>query len=69
MDANTVYDLPLVERLLVSHRGYTGRALAPLELSSADAARWLYDEADFAVLAHDAGNDPRFMYANLLELR
>ncbi|HEY0236277.1 MAG TPA: MEKHLA domain-containing protein, partial [Afipia sp.] len=27
-------------------------------------AQWLYREAPFAVLAHDGGNDPRFIYAN-----
>lgn len=26
--------------------------------------QWLYREAPFAVLAHDGGDDPRFIYAN-----
>ncbi len=36
---------------------------APLVPRSADAA-WLYRDAPFAVLAHDASTDPRFIYAN-----
>jgi PAS domain S-box-containing protein len=26
--------------------------------------QWLFHDAPFAVLAHDGGNDPRFVYAN-----
>lgn len=37
-----------------------GAALAP---EGADAG-WLYGQAPFAVLAHDGGADPRFVYAN-----
>ncbi|MGW4641524.1 MEKHLA domain-containing protein [Sphaerisporangium sp. NPDC004334] len=32
-------------------------------------ARWLYEDAPFGVLAHDAGDDPRFTYANLAAQR
>ncbi len=46
--------------LLESHARFVGRPLAP---EGADAA-WLYDDAPFAVLAHDGGADPRFVYAN-----
>jgi len=28
------------------------------------AARWLYEEASFGLLAHDADDDPLFIYAN-----
>lgn len=29
-----------------------------------EGAEWLYEHAPFAVLAHDLGPDPRFVYAN-----
>ena len=35
----------------------------PLVPAGADA-EWLYEQAPFAVLAHDAAADPRFVYAN-----
>ena len=37
-----------------------GETLVP---AGADAG-WLYGQAPFAVLAHDGGADPRFVYAN-----
>lgn len=42
---------------------YARRLGMPLVPDGADAA-WLYDQAPFAVLAHDGGADPRFIYAN-----
>jgi len=42
---------------------YARRLGAPLVPPGADAG-WLYEEAPFAVLAHDGGADPRFVYAN-----
>jgi len=42
---------------------YARRLGAPLVPEGADAA-WLYGQASFAVLAHDGGVDPRFVYAN-----
>lgn len=44
-----------------SHRRLVGRALGP---EPDRGAAWLYAEAPFAVLAHDLGPDPRFVYAN-----
>ncbi len=38
----------------------TGTPLAP----PGYGAEWLHREAPFALLAHDAGPDPRFIYAN-----
>jgi PAS domain S-box-containing protein len=37
-----------------------GRSLVPKDAN----ADWLYEEAPFAVLAHDTAEDPRFFYAN-----
>jgi hypothetical protein len=36
----------------------------PLVPEGVDGAGWLYSSAPFAVLAHDGGADPVFMYAN-----
>jgi hypothetical protein len=50
-------------RLIESHWHLTGRALLPAGLAD-EVGRRLY-RAPFAVLSHDAGDDPRFTYANL----
>ncbi len=53
--------------LLSAYRELTGRELLPflpVELPPLAAARELYF-APFAVLSHDAGEDPVFTYANL----
>ena len=42
---------------------YARRLGEPLVPADADAD-WLYAAARFAVLAHDGGADPRFVYAN-----
>ncbi|WP_019905627.1 MEKHLA domain-containing protein [Methylobacterium sp. 77] len=49
-----------------SFRRAVGRPLVPEP--ECDAA-WLQAEAPFAVLAHDGGDDPRFIYANRTALR
>jgi len=43
-----------------SYERLLGNSLVP---DGADAA-WLYQEAPFAVLAHDGSGDPKFIYAN-----
>ncbi len=58
MDLST--DPDFFALLTGSHRRLVGVPLAP---EGADAA-WLYADAPFAVLAHDGGADPRFVYAN-----
>jgi PAS domain S-box-containing protein len=55
--------------ILTSHERLLGVALSPANLSPEAAARWLDEEADFCVLAHDASADPRFVYANAATLR
>ena len=40
------------------------RPLAAAGLDAAAGARWLYEEAPFGILAHDAAADPVFMYGN-----
>ena len=52
---------PTIFRLLTeSYARLVGRSLVP---AGADP-QWLYEEAPFAVLAHDTAEDPRFFYAN-----
>lgn len=46
--------------MTASYAGLLGRPLVPAE---ADPG-WLYSEAPFVVVAHDAEPDPRFVYAN-----
>jgi hypothetical protein len=54
------YDRDFFELLAGSHLTLVGR---PMALAVRDPA-WLYEEAPFAVLAHDGTTDPRFIYAN-----
>jgi PAS domain S-box-containing protein len=51
--------------LLRSHHRFVGKPLtASRWTSDEEAARWLYEQAPFGLLAHDATDDPRFIYAN-----
>lgn len=47
-----------------SYERLLGRPLTSTTSARADAARWLYYEAPFAVLAQDGSDDPVFVYAN-----
>lgn len=62
-------DTPLLDHALIalicaSHTRLVGRDLVDATLSTEQAAQWLYAEANFCVLAHDAAADPRFIFAN-----
>jgi len=50
--------------VLESYRRIVGHQLVPAGLDAGQAARWLYEDAPFCVLAHDTSADPRFIYAN-----
>ncbi|MGH8219540.1 MAG: MEKHLA domain-containing protein [Steroidobacteraceae bacterium] len=54
-------DSALYDLLAGSYRRLAGAPLAP----AGHAAAWLYEQAPFALLAHDVSADPRFIYANL----
>ena len=54
-----------VQCLRLSYRYLTGNDLTPPELDLVAAARWLYQQAPFALLSHDTQADPVFNYANL----
>ncbi len=56
--------LEFARLLLNSHALLLGEPLADPALSLPDATRWLYEDAPFCLLAHNAELDPRFIYAN-----
>jgi hypothetical protein len=58
-------DRDFFELVTTSYRRLVGRNLAP----DGEAAAWLYEQAPFAVLAHNTDPDPRFVYANLTAQR
>ncbi len=57
---------PAFSRLLLdSHARFVGMPLCSRQWpSDAAAAGWLYEQAPFALLAHDTASDPLFIYAN-----
>jgi hypothetical protein len=55
----TFFDL-----LASSYSRLVGAPLVPLEHDNQYAARWLYEEAPFCVLAHNTDRDPIFIYGN-----
>lgn len=48
-----------------SHARALAEPLVPAHVAPGELANWLYADADFALLAHDAADDPCFVYANL----
>ncbi|WP_179401832.1 MEKHLA domain-containing protein [Burkholderia guangdongensis] len=64
MTASPNLDLDFFNLLADSHLRLVGAPLVESGLSCADAARWLYEDALFCVLAHNTDADPRFIYAN-----
>jgi hypothetical protein len=63
-DAALIHDPAFIGFIIGAYRHWFGEDLAPAALGLADAARWLYDDAPFCLLAHNAAADPRFVYAN-----
>lgn len=61
---NTGTDLDFFNLLSESYFKFTKELLVPEEGDVSIAARWLYEEAPFCVLAHNTDADPRFIYAN-----
>jgi PAS domain S-box-containing protein len=54
----------LVALICASHQRLLGTRLVDPALAPEAAAHWLYEDAPFCVLAHEAAADPRFIYAN-----
>lgn len=58
------YDPSFFNLLADSYRRLVGEPLTPEGIPPDAAARWLYEDAPFAVLAHNTAPDPIFMYGN-----
>ena len=59
------YPAPALSALILSsYKRIVGAPLTPCGFDNVQAARWLYEEASFCVLAHNAAVDPIFIYAN-----
>lgn len=57
-------DPDFFELLAGSYSRLLGLELVPSASGGAAAARWLYEEAPFGILAHDTAPDPTFVYGN-----
>jgi PAS domain-containing protein len=57
---NRCIDPDLFDLITGSYRRIVGKSLA----DDNKGPHWLYHDAPFAVLAHDGGADPHFIYAN-----
>jgi MEKHLA domain-containing protein len=57
-------DTEFAALLADSHLRLVGTPLVDHAMPAADAARWLYEDAPFVLLAHNGDADPRFVYAN-----
>lgn len=56
--------------LSTSYQHFFNERLVPSSVENpVDAARWLYEDAPFAVLAHNTDADPMFVYGNLAAQR
>lgn len=57
-------DESFADLLTDSFQRVVGRPLLPPGVPTGSAARWLYADAPFVLLAHDTSADPLFVYAN-----
>ncbi len=57
-------DPALVDLICDSYQRLLGEPLVPVGIASVAAAKWLYAEAPFCILAHERADDPRFIFAN-----
>jgi PAS domain-containing protein len=64
MSTSLALDAGFCTLLMESHERLVGTVLLNADIPPADAARWLYEDAPFCVLAHNTEADPRFIYAN-----
>ncbi|MDQ0392984.1 MEKHLA domain-containing protein [Labrys monachus] len=63
--ADLSVDAAFCRLLCGSFARIVGGLLVPASLPEAQAAAWLYREAPFCLLAHDTGDDPKFIYGNM----
>lgn len=64
MDLPLYADPAFFQLLAGSYARLLGRPLVAEPLPAEAASHWLYEEAPFAVLAHNTDADPRFIYGN-----
>lgn len=64
MDTPLYADPAFFQLLADSYERLLGQPLLPRPMAALAAARWLYEDAPFAVLAHNTDADPRFVYGN-----
>lgn len=57
-------DLSFFHLLADSYRRLIGRSLTPKGITAEEGMRWLYEDASFGILAHNAAPDPVFTYGN-----
>ncbi|AOB33240.1 MEKHLA domain-containing protein [Bordetella sp. H567] len=57
-------DPAFFQLLADSYERLLGQPLLPQPMAAREGARWLYEDAPFAVLAHNTDADPRFIYGN-----
>jgi hypothetical protein len=58
-------DVVFADLLAGSHERVVGTPILSEGMVGEEAARWLYGEAPFGLLAHDTSADPSFVYANV----
>jgi MEKHLA domain len=63
-DMNLAVDPTFYDLLAGSYTRFFGAPLVPLQHDIQVAARWLYEEAPYCVLAHNTDPDPVFIYGN-----
>jgi PAS domain-containing protein len=57
-------DLSFFKLIADSYCRLTGKSLMPSGMSIEESAKWLYEDASFAILAHNTAPDPVFVYGN-----
>jgi hypothetical protein len=63
------FSADFAEAMLASYERSLGAPLVDGAATLSAALGWLYADAPFCVLAHDASDDPRFVFANLTAQR
>jgi PAS domain-containing protein len=57
-------DLSFLKLIADSYCRLTGQSIMPSGITIEDPAKWLYEDAPFAILAHNTAPDPVFIYGN-----
>jgi hypothetical protein len=58
------HDLSFFKLIADSYCRLTGQSIIPSGMTIEDPAKWLYEDAPFAILAHNTAPDPVFVYGN-----